>query len=59
MSQEEFAFAFLDNSCFSVETASDKRSAGTYSSRLDGMGLSFSSDEIFSIEGKTLALGFK
>jgi hypothetical protein len=49
-------FSFGDNYEFSI-TSSDLLTAnGTYSSRYDGMDLTFSQNDIFDIEGNTIAL---
>ncbi len=53
---EDIVFSFGDGKAFSIEDGASRASAGTYSSRPDGMDLFFATDGIFSLQGQSMAL---
>lgn len=53
---EDIVFSFGDSGAFSIEDGASHASAGTYSSRPDGMDLLFATDGIFSLQGQSMAL---
>ncbi len=53
---EDIVFSFGDGGAFSIEDGASRASAGTYSSRPDGMDLFFATDGIFSLQGQSMAL---
>jgi hypothetical protein len=52
----DIVFSFGDGGAFSIEDGASHASAGTYSSRPDGIDLFFVTDGIFSLQGQSMAL---
>ena len=53
---DQIEFVFGDNKDFTITDSSNNTASGTYTSRYDGMDLTFTSNNIFDIEGNTIAL---
>lgn len=53
---DQIEFVFGNNKDFTITDSSNNTASGTYTSRYDGMDLTFTSNGIFDIEGNTIAL---